>query len=386
MMLHPLRIEPVRGSKGLRDWLSVPGRVYCGEPGYIEALRQVERDRISRKHNSFFSYGDAAFFLAYRGGMPLGRISAQVNNKYLAHHDDATGQFGFFDCADDPEAAQALVDAATRWLSDRGMRRLCGPFSLSINQETGLLVSGFSSPPAILMSHAAAWSGALLEGCGLAKVVDLLAYRMRPQNAPREIERLAGLARNSTRIVVRNIAMPRFADEARLIFDIFNDAWSENWGFVPVGPEDVAAIVHDMRPIMRSKFGFIAEVDGQPAAMLVVLPDINGTIAPFHGRLLPFNWARLAYSLYADRWKTARIPLLGIRKAYRGSALASAILSLLVSDALALGRSYDLDWVEFSWILETNRPMINLANLAAVAPDRVYRIYEKSFASAPAVE
>lgn len=378
-----VEVRTLRDSRSREDWLSVPGRLYHADPNYIEPLRLSERERISARHNPFFSDGEAEFFIAYMNGSPVGRMSAQINRVHLAQHADATGQFGFFDCADDTAVAEALVDRASQWLSSRGIRRVCGPFNLTINQDSGLLVDGFSSPPAILTSHAGPWTGGLLEHCGFTKAIDLFAYRMRPQASPRELTRLANFARQSGRIRVRNIDMSRFAAEARLIFDIFNDAWSDNWGFVPVRQNDIDAIVRDMRPIMRKKFGFIAEIDGVPAAMLIVLPDVNRTIAPFNGRLLPFNWARLAQAVLSDKWKTARIPLLGIRKCHRNSPLGAGILSLLISDALELARSYDLEWVEFSWVLETNRAMVNLGTLSAGAPAKVFRVYEKHLADSP---
>lgn len=371
-----LTIRELRGKSALRDWLGVPGRIYGGDANYVEQLHFSERERISRKHNPLFSYGDAEFFLAYAGDRPVGRISAQINNMHLAQHSDKTGQFGFFDCVQDPAVARRLVEAAASWLRARGMQHMCGPFNLTINQDSGLLVSGFSTPPAILTGHAAPWTGALLEQCGLSKAIDLFAYRIKPDRPTPEIERLAKLAKGSGRIRIRNVDMRRFSQEAQLIFDIFNDAWSDNWGFVPAGSEDVRAIVRDMRPIMRGKFGLVAEIDGEPAAMLIVLPDLNRVIAPFGGKLLPLNWLKLAYEIYADRWKTARIPLLGIRKVHRTSPLAAGVLSLLVSETLKLGRVYDLDWVEFSWILETNRSMVNLATIAAGPPAKVYRVYK----------
>lgn len=376
-MPSELQVLPIKDSRSRDDWLSIPDRLYSRDPNFISPLRLSERERISSKHNPFFSDGEAEFFVAYRNGTPVGRMSAQVNRVHLAQHADASGHFGFFDCADDPLVAEALVARTSEWLSSRGMSRVRGPFNLTINQDSGLLVEGFSSPPAILTSHAGPWTGGLLEHCGFQKAMDLFAYRMRPQEPPGELSRLANFARQNSRIRVRNVEMSRFGEEARLIFDIFNDAWSDNWGFIPVRENDVAAIVRDMRPIMRRKFGFVAEIDGVPAAMLIVLPDLNRTIAPFNGRLLPFNWARLALAIYQDRWKTARIPLLGIRKKFRNSPLGAAVLSLLISDALALGRTYDLDWVEFSWVLETNRAMVNLGTLAAGPPSKVFRMYEK---------
>jgi hypothetical protein len=360
-----------------RAWLSVPKTVFAAEPSWVRPLDVVEKERISPTRNPFYAFGEAAFFVAYKSGQPVGRISAQVNRSHLQKYCDQTGHFGFFDCIDDPAVAAALVDSAARWLTERGLRSMCGPFNLTMNQDAGLLVSGFEHRPAIMTSHAGPWSGASLEACGLTKVMDLFAYRMKPSVAPDKLQRLAALARASGRVTVRNIDLSRYRAEAQVIFDIFNDAWSDNWGFVPILNAEAAALARDLRPIMRSKFGWVVEIDGEAAAMMVVLPDLNEIIAPFDGRLLPFNWAKLAYAIWRDDWRTARVPLLGIRKKYRATPLAAGVLSILVAAIMELGRQYQIEWIEFSWILETNAAMVAVAELAAGKPAKVYRIYEK---------
>ena len=373
-----ITIREVTDKAGRQDWLRVPNLVFRGDRAWVRPLDIAEEERISPRHNPLFTCGEAAFFVAYLGSAPVGRISAQINREHLARHNDATGHFGFFDCIDSKEAAGALVDKAASWLADRGMMRMLGPYSLTINQDAGLLVAGFDTPPAVLAGHARAWAGDLLEQCGLRKSMDLFAYRMHPRSMPRSITRLARLATESGRIRIRSIDMRRYGEEVALAFDIFNDAWSENWGFVPFQKADIDAIIRDTRPIMRSKFGRIAEVDGVPAAMIIALPDINQVIAPFNGRLLPFNWARLAWAIWRDRWTSARVPLLGIRKCHRATLLAPSLLSLLIAEIVDVAKSYDLDWVEFSWVLETNRQMVKLGELTAGSPARTYRLYEKS--------
>lgn len=373
----PIVIEEVVGKQRLNDWPDVPQAVYTNDPNWVAPLRLSEQERISPKHNPFFKFGEAAFFIAYKDGTPVGRISAQVNRLHLKEHDDATGHFGFFECIDDAQVARQLVAAAENWLSQRGLKRMLGPMSLTINQEVGLLVDGFESPPAFMMPHATPAMGRHLESAGLRKAMDVLCYRMSPKNTPPVFERLAGLITESDQIRIRELDKSRFKEEVRLTLDIFNDGWSDNWGFVPFQEAEVEYLAKEMRPIIRGKFGRIVEISGKPAAMMIVLPDLNHIIAPFGGRLLPFNWMKLASAIYNDMWKTARILLLGIRKQYRHTQLAPAILSLLASDFMALGRSYNLDWVEFSWILETNRPMISLAEAAAGPPCKRYRVYEK---------
>ena len=361
-----------------RAWLEVPKSIHATDAAWICPLDIVEKQRIAPGHNPFFEAGEAEFFVAYRNGVPAGRISAQINRRHLERHRDATGHFGFFDCIDDPVVARALVREAESWLAARGMTAMQGPFNLSVNQDTGLLTSGFEHRPTIMTSHAGVWTGSLLEACGLEKVMDFYAYRMNPVAMPDKARRLADLARASGRLEIRNIDMTNYAAEARLIFDIFNDAWSDNWGFVPISDSEAVMLAAEMKPIMRSKFAWIVEIDGEPAAMMVVLPDLNEVIGPFNGRLLPLNWAKLAYAIWRDDWRTARVPLLGIRRKHRSTPIAAGALSVLVAGMMELGRQYRIDWVEYSWVLESNAPMVALAELLAGKPAKIYRAYGKS--------
>ncbi len=339
----------------------------------------MERQRVSRRHNPFFRDGEADLFVAYRDGRPVGRISAQLNRRYLDLHRDSTGHFGFFDCIDDRNVAASLLDAAEQWHRARGLEAMQGPFNLTINQDTGLLVGGFEHPPAIMTSHAGPWMGGLAEASGLHKVMDFFAYRMNPANVPDKAVRLANMAKATGRLRIRNVDMSRYDAEARLIFDIFNDAWSENWGFVPIPEHEMTALAKELKPIMRSKFAWIVDIDGIPSAMMVVLPDLNQVIRPFGGRLLPFNWLKLAHAIWRDDWRTARVPLLGIRKLHRGTPLAVGVLSVLIAGLAELGRQYDIEWIEYSWVLETNTAMTSLAEMAAGKPAKIYRAYGKTF-------
>lgn len=373
----PIQIECLADGARMRDWLAIPRITMGDDPVWVQPLDIAERERVSRRHNVFFEFGEAEFFIAYSNGKPVGRISAQDNQRHLQHHGDHTGQFGFFDCVNDPVVAAALVNAAGEWLARRGRRRMQGPFSLTINQESGLLVSGFDQRPAIMTGHGTRYAPALLEGCGLSKVVDLYSYQMSTARVPERAARLGRLATETGRVRVRNIDLKKYDAEASLIFDIFNDAWTDNWGFVPFSPNEAIKTARELRPFMRSKFGFIVEIDGEPAAMAVVLPDLNEVIAPFKGRLLPFNWTKLAYAVLRDDWRSARIVLLGIRKKYRNTPLAAGVLSLLVAEFIKLSQQYKEIALEMSWVAETNRPMVALAEMNAGQPNKVYRIYGK---------
>ncbi|MGE0698336.1 MAG: dATP pyrophosphohydrolase [Hyphomicrobiaceae bacterium] len=371
-------VRPVEGKKDRAAWLALPGRLMRGDPAWIEPLDLQERRRISRSGNPFFSFGEAVLLLAWRGDQAIGRISAQINRRHLERHDDATGHFGFFACEYDPEAAEALVDAAAQWLRSRGMRRMVGPLSFTINEEVGLLVDGFDTQPAILMGHARPWTGRLLEMAGLAKEIDTYAYRMVPSAVPPIIQRLAQKAEQSGRVAVRPFVMRNYRAEVEVLIDIFNDAWASNWGFVPFSQAEIDALVAETRHLIRGKYGRLLLLDGEPAGVMLALPDVNEATKDFGGRLLPFNWARLVATTWGERWRAARVPLLGLRKRFQRTALAPAMLALLIAEFMRESRNYPLEWAEFSWVLETNTAMTSLAEIATGPPAKTYRVYSKA--------
>jgi hypothetical protein len=376
-----LRIATVDDAAARAVWLEVPYKVFEGDPAWVAPLRLVEAKRFTPKH-PFFAFGEAQLFIAYRGEEPVGRISAHVNKRHLEWHKDDTGHFGFFECMDDPEAAQALVDAAADWLRAKGLKRMVGPLNFSTNEESGLLVEGFDTQPAIMMTHARPWFGPLLEGAGLSKEMDLYAYRLDLRAVPEQVGRLAAKAYESGRIRVRNVDTKRLQQEMELLTDIFNDAWSQNWGFVPFHRIEVDAMVSELKPFFRANYGRFAEIDGRPAAVMIGLPDINGLIQPFRGKLLPLNWLKLVMGLQREEFRGARIPLLGIRREYQHTPLASSVLAALVKEFVGEAQTKSLEWVEFSWVLETNKAMNALGRLASGAPVKTFRIYSKALSAA----
>jgi GNAT superfamily N-acetyltransferase len=373
-----LRLAQIDSEKQTADWLAVPYAAYADQPSWIPPLNLIEKQRISPKHSPFFTFGEAAFFIAYRDGRPIGRITAQVNRRHLDLHQDATGHFGFFDCVDDPEAATSLVNAAATWLKPHGLTRMLGPLSFSTNEECGCLIAGFDTPPAILMPHAAPWTQHLLEAAGLAKEMDLFVYRTAPDKMPSRIEKLVAQAAQFPDVTLRHFDMRRYNEEIRLLVDIFNDAWSENWGFVPFSSAEIDSLAAELRPFFRNEYGRFVLVDGEPAGFAVALPDVTGITASFHGRLFPFNWIKLIWSLKRETYRSARIPLMGIRRAWQSTPRAGALLTLLVNDLVTqCAERYKLDWIEYGWILESNRRMVVLAQTLAGPPQKTYRIYAK---------
>jgi hypothetical protein len=374
-----ITIERVEGSRGMRDWLQVPRRVYADDPDWVQLPAFLERRRVSRKHAPFFKFGDAELFLARRDGVAIGRISAQVNHRHVELHRDGTGHFGFFDCLDDAAAAQALVDAASSWLLERGLARMVGPLSFSMNEEVGCLIEGFEGPPAVLMPHHRPWTGPLLEAAGLRKEMDLFAYRVEKFRAPERVTRIAAAYSRGSHTAMRPADMRRLAQEVRLAFDICADAWGSNWGFVPFDEAEVESLVHELRPVIRPDFLQFLTIDGREAGIILVLPNANEVIAaqrPSGIALLDLLRTYLTLRLKGTR--TFRFALMGIRREYQSSPASGPLLALLFRELVALQEKYRPQWTEMSWILETNRPMVRMAEMLAGPPSKTYRLYSRA--------
>ena len=339
------------------------------------------REHLDPRKNPFFDHAEACFWLALRDGRPVGRISAQVNHAYLERYKDATGHFGMLEAEDDPEVFQALLAAAEDWLHARGMRRVMGPFNLSINEETGLLIEGFERPPSMLMGHARPYYAARLEALGYAKAKDLICYWYDAAVAPpASVDFMLRKTARSEQMTVRPLDMRRYEQDLAVIIDIFNDAWSDNWGFVPMTESELKHMAKALKPIVKPETITIAELRGEPVAMAIGLPNINEAIADLDGRLLPFGWAKLLWRLKVKKPKTARVPLMGVRKAYHTSMLGAALAIGVVDSMRRAQVAGGAEGGELSWILEDNLPMRRMIEQMGGTAYKTYRVYERGLA------
>jgi hypothetical protein len=336
----------------------------------------IERKHHLSRSNPVFEHVEWAAWIAMRGDECVGRISAQIDALHQRRYRDNTGFFGMLEAIDDESVFAALTETAGRWLQNRGMTRVRGPFNMNINEECGLLVEGFDSPPSMMMGHARGYYAPRLEACGFEPAQDMLAYMLQPDyDAPPVMQRL--LARTRKRATVRPLRRERLDDELETIRDIFNDAWSQNWGFVPFTKAEFAEVGRAMLFLAHPEMVQIAEVDGRPAAMIVSLPNLNEAIADMKGRLLPFNWVKLLWRLKVRYPQSGRVPLMGVRREFQntrlGPGLAIALIDGLATVLIRLG----VRDVELSWILEDNMGMRNIIeSLGGVAYKR-YRILQK---------
>ena len=370
-------IREIASTAEREDFIRLPGKVCAADPNWIEPLHVERRRVLSRTHNPFFEHAEAAFFLAFRDGRPVGRISAQVDALAPQADGHRVGMFGMFAADDDPDVAARLFEAVERWLRVRGTGIVRGPFDLSPNQESGLLVDGFDSPPFLMMPHHPRWAGALVEAQGYRKARDLLAYRMDVADGlPDRPRRLADAALDG--IAVRSLDRSRYDMDIRTVASIFNDAWSSNWGFIPLTEAEIARMAKELRFVLDPHLVKIAERDGEPLGFIVLLPNVNEAIADLGGRLLPFHWLKLLWRLKTNRIRSARVPLMGVRRDVAGS-VAGRLLPFRLIYALeqrALQRGFEQ--IELGWLLEDNLTVRRLVEALDGQCVKTYRIYEKT--------
>jgi hypothetical protein len=373
-----LRLQRVENRRALKQFVLLPARLHADDRNWVQPLMFERLEHLNPKRNPWFDHAEVAFWLACRAGRPVGRISAQVDHLHLERHADATGHFGFLEAEDDAEVFAALFEAAEAWLKARGMRRVTGPFSLSINDESGLLVEGFETPPYVMMGHAPRYYGPRVEEQGYRSAKNLIAYIIDVTVPPLRAKRMLDRLGQGAGVSFRPIDTRRFDEELQIIVDIFNEAWSDNWSFVPMTPAEVRYMGKNLKPIVRPEHVWIGEVEGEPAAMTVALPNLNEAIADLNGRLLPFGWAKLLWRLKIRGTRTGRMVLMGVRKRYHGTPRGAALAIGVVEAIRSWHAAHGAKQAELSWVLEDNRPVRDMIELVGGHAYKTYRVYEKS--------
>ena len=379
-----IQIYPVATKADENDFIELPYRLYAGDPHWVPPLRSDVRELLDDKKNPFFDHARLQLFLARENGSVVGRISAHIDELALAQPAEqgmgpGTGNFGMYE-AESREIGDALIAAAEDWLRDQGMTRSLGPLSLSIWDEPGLLTKGHDHSPTVMMGHHKAEYQDWIEAAGYQTVKHLSTWELDiAQQFPPLINRIIQSGERSSRIVVRKVDKSKFAEEAATILSILNDAWSDNWGFVPLTDREIAYAGKKLKPIVREDLIRIAELEGKPVAFMMTLPDLNEPLKDLNGSLWPLGWAKLLLWLRNPQVRTMRVPLMGVLKEHQGSRLASQLAFMMIEYIRrASVDHYGASRGEIGWILDDNQGMIAIADAIESNINRCYTIYEKT--------
>ncbi len=378
-MSEPILIRPIATKEDRKAFVDFAWEVYKDDPAWVPPLKSEVHGLLDPMKNPWFGHGWAQFWLAERGGRVVGRICAQVDELVLEHMGAGTGQWGMFEALDG-EAAAALIATAEDWLRTHGMTRALGPISLSIWDEPGLEIEGFDEPPTAMMGHHRPEYRAWIEAAGYEKAKDLVTYRLNIEHwEDPKIDRLIAMGERNPRIRIRMVDKSRFDEEAKLILGLLNDAWSDNWGYVPLTEAEIAYAGKKLKPIIYNELVRVAEVDGEPVAFMITIPDINELTKDLNGELFPFNWMKLLWRLRRPRTRRLRVPLMGVAKKLHHTRLASQLAFMMIEctrrDAVT---KFGATHGEFGWILEDNKGMLSIAQLPGAGVNHRYRIYERS--------
>ncbi len=365
-------VRPVSGARDLRAFIEFPYRHYAGHPQWVPPLRYDQRRLLDRRRHPFYRQATAEFFLAERDGRTVGRVAAIHNRAHNEFCHDATGFFGFFETEDNPATAQALLGAAAAWCAGRGLTALQGPVSPSTNYECALLIAGFDRPPAFMMPYNYPYYAGLIEAAGFVKAKDLLAYWLSDDHPfPEKLASVTGRLMKRYGLTTRDIRMDRLDEEIDRIFKVYNDAWSSNWGFVPMSREEIAAMAADFKWVVDPRVVYIAERGGEPVGFLLALPELNLILKDLDGRLLPLGWLRLLRA--RRRLNVLRVLAMGSLKEYQSMGFAAALYHDIVTRGTGAGYHH----AEIGWVLEDNVMMNRAAEMLGSECYKRFRIYHK---------
>ncbi len=373
-----LEIRQTPPGGDLRDFLNVVDYIYRGDPNFVRPLDQDLKDRLSPKKNPFFEHGEGMIFTAHRNGQCVGRITATIDREHLERYKDDCGFWGFLDTIEDEEVARGLITSAETWLRDKGMKHVRGPVSLNVNEEMGCLIDGFETPPYVLMPHHRAYQASLIEKAGYEKAKDLFAWSYAVGEPNARVKRAHDEIKAMTEVVARPVSYKDMERDVELVMDIFNDAWSENWGFVPLTHAEVRKMAQDFKLILIPDITRIVYIDGEAAAVAVAIPNLNELVRDLDGKLFPFGLAKLLWRLKVQGPKTARVIILGIRKKWRHVRKYAGLSIYLYAELNESGKKIGMTGGELGWTLEDNGAVNAGIRVMGGKLYKKYRVFTKT--------
>jgi GNAT superfamily N-acetyltransferase len=375
-----IEVSRVRSSHERDLFIKFPWRIYRNDPAWVPPLIIERRAFLDRHRHPFYRHGDAELFLARRNGEVVGRIMASDDPNYNALHRSNVGCFGLFECVDDVDVARALFDAASDWLRARNRSEIMGPIDYSTNYVCGLLIDGFEHPPTILTAHNPPSYAPLLKGWGFEKAKDWYAWWFVPASGPvQRLRRIVERRGEKYGVKIRSIDLHKILPESRRLATVFNEAWKNNWGFVPFTQAEAEHMAKEMRPIIDPQMTLIAEIDDQPVGFVICVPDLNVALRHVDGRLTRFGLPIGLLKLLWHRRKICKVRFvaLGVLEKYRRAGIAEMLVLRVMEEGLRRGFAGEL-----SMTLEDN-VLINRF-LEALGADRykTYRIYSRRLGTA----
>ncbi|MBN8484113.1 MAG: N-acetyltransferase [Sphingomonadales bacterium] len=383
MAAAEITVAPVANKADLNAFIDLAYRLNCSDPNWVPPLRMDMAELLTPGKNPFFDHARVQLMLARRGGAVVGRISAHIDELALTQPPEqgmgpSTGNWGLLE-AEDEAVAAALIGAAEDWLRAQGMTRVLAPLSMSVWEEPGQLTKGFDHPPTVMMGHQPQRYQRYIESLAYTPAKLLRTYELDiTKEFPPLIQRVVQSGERNAKINVRGVDKSKFDDEAAIILHILNDAWSDNWGFVPFTDKEIAYAGKKFKPIVREDLIMIAEYEGEPVAFMMTLPNLNEVLQPLGGSLFPLGWAKLLWWLRMPRSRTMRVPLMGVLKKHQSSRLASQLAFMMIEYIRrAATTRYGATRGEIGWVLDDNQGMNAIADAIESTVNKEYTIYEK---------
>ena len=384
MSAEQIVITPVSSKRERKQFIDCAYRLNASDPNWVPPLRSEAWDLITPGKNPFHEHARMQLFLARRGGEIVGRISAHIDELALTQPSEqgmgpGTGNWGLLEAVDST-VTHALIETAEQWLRNQGMNRVLAPLSLSVWEEPGLLVKGHDHPPTVMMGHNDPRHQGWIESAGYALAKRLYTYELDISTPfPPLIERIVKSGERSSKINIRGAELKHFDRDAGIILNILNDAWSDNWGFVPFTESEVAHVGKVLKPLVREDLIMIAELEGEPVAFMMTLPNLNEPVAEIGGKLFPFGWLKLLRWLKQPNCRTMRVPLMGVVKRLQSSRMASQLAFMMIEYIRRNATArYGATRGELGWVLEDNQGMVAIADAIESTVNKEYAIYEKA--------
>ncbi len=367
-----ITVKKVESKTDLKTFIHIPWTVYKNDKNWVPPLISVEKERFYPEKGAYFKNAEAQFFIAYRGERPVGRIVAHINHTHNDFHKDKVGFFGFFECMPDYEAAEALFSTASDWLKERGRDIIRGPMNYSTNDECGLLVKGFDSPPVVMMSYNPQYYESFIEKFGFHKAKDLVAFYKNIDGMPERFERIIDKIKERRNYTIRKLCKKHFLEDVETIFEIYNNAWQDNWGFVPMTQPELVHLAKELKDIIDFDLAYIVYIKDKPIAFSLTLPDVNQALIKVrNGRLLPFGWLKLLFAM--KHITQVRVVTLGIVKNYKNIGIDT----VLYYETIKTCEKKGIPSGEMSWVLEDNIRMCRPIERMGGKIYKIYRVYDK---------